>query len=326
MCEVSCLKAVLCDVLTHICLPCRSSDLIIGPLTLLFCFADTFQYRPSCSFPYNIPVLTVQYIDPIIGKFLAKYSKDWKTVVRMNLLILEAGELDSNGTARLSDARATHIHKVLAPPRGGVIRVGIVNGPKGTATVETLEPNGVALRCRFDADTSSRPMVDLLLALPRPKVMKRLWSQLAALGVDRIILTNAEKVERNYFDTHVLDEDTYRPLLLEGLQQAQDTHLPELHVHKRFKVLVEDDLDDIFPTGVRLVADPSGSQGISKALENRIDERVLIAVGPEGGWTAYELVLLKDHGFEPVSMGPRTLRTDTACIALLSLVHQAVGR
>ena len=56
--------------------------------------------------------------------------------------------------------------------------------------------------------------------------MRRLWAQIAALGVGRIILTNAEKVERNYFDTHILAPETYRPLLIEGLQQARDTRLP----------------------------------------------------------------------------------------------------
>jgi 16S rRNA U1498 N3-methylase RsmE len=56
------------------------------------------------------------------------------------------------------------------------------------------------VRCVFESVTPPRPRVDVLLALPRPKVMRRLWAQLAALGVAQIILTNAERVERHYFD------------------------------------------------------------------------------------------------------------------------------
>jgi RsmE family RNA methyltransferase len=151
--------------------------------------------------------------------------------------------------------------------------------------------------------------------------MRRLWAQLAALGVGRIMLTNAERVERQYFDTHVLSPECYRPLLIEGLQQAQDTRLPEVSIHRQFKVLVEDELDDVSGSGVRIVADPAARTPPGTMAERHPAERILLAVGPEGGWNAFELKLLASHGFQAAGMGSRTLRTDTACIALLSLVN-----
>ena len=111
-----------------------------------------------------------------------------------------------------------------------------------------------------------RPNVDLLLAVPRPKVMRRLWAQIAALGVGQIILTNAEKVERNYFDTHILAPETYRPLLIEGLQQARDTRLPAVSIHRQFKILIEDQLDDLFASGLRVVADPSAAMPLTDVV------------------------------------------------------------
>ena len=87
---------------------------------------------------------------------------------------------------------------------GHEVRVGVLDGPRGVARVESITEAAIALRCTFESDVPPRPHVDLLLAVPRPKVMRRLWAQIAALGVGRIILTNAEKVERNYFDTHIL--------------------------------------------------------------------------------------------------------------------------
>jgi RsmE family RNA methyltransferase len=159
--------------------------------------------------------------------------------------------------------------------------------------------------------------------VPRPKVMRRLWAQIAALGVGRIILTNAEKVERNYFDTHVLAAETYRPLLIEGLQQARDTRLPLVSIHRQFKVLVEDHLDDLFGVGLRIAADPSAARSVGDVISASQQERTLLAVGPEGGWNRFELELLAAHGFQSAAIGPRTLRTDTACIALLALAHSA---
>ena len=88
--------------------------------------------------------------------------------------------------------------------------------------------------------------------------------------------------------------------------------------------LVEDHLDTLFGGGVRLVADPSAAASIASAIGGRRDERVLIAIGPEGGWNAYELTLLQGRGFQPVGAGPRTLRVDTACTALLAVVHASM--
>ena len=170
-----------------------------------------------------------------------------------------------------------------------------------------------------------RPAIDLLLALPRPKIMRRLWAQLAALGVGRIVLTNAERVERNYFDTHVLTPACYRPLLIDGLQQARDTRLPRVSIHRRLKVLIEDEIDGLFDGGLRIAADPAHGEPISEVIGAERGVRILLAIGPEGGWTEYERTLLAAHGFHPAGLGPRTLRSDTACIALLALAHAARG-
>jgi RsmE family RNA methyltransferase len=241
----------------------------------------------------------------------------------VNVIVLEEREVVDGVCVTLDDARAVHLINVLRVTPGQTIRVGLLDGPFGTGRVDHAGDGRVTVRCVFEAEVPPRPRVDVLLALPRPKVMRRLWAQLSALGVGRIILTNAERVERHYFDTHVLTEASYRPLLIEGLRQARDTRLPLVSIHRQFKILVEDHLDTLFPSGVRLVADPRGAASIPSALDG-CDERVILAIGPEGGWNEFELRLLGAHGFTPVSLGRRTLRTDTSCIALLSLVHESI--
>ncbi len=247
----------------------------------------------------------------------------------VNVILLEPHEVDAEGQVRLSGRRAEHLLNVLRVTAGQTVRVGVLEGPLGLATVGSIAGAEIHLNCSLDSSPPPRARVDLLLALPRPKVMRRLWAQLAALGTDRIILTNAERVERPYFDTHVLQPDCYRPLLIEGLQQAGDTRLPAVSIHRRLKVLIEDDLDTLSDAGFRLAADPAAtasvSEGLSEGLGSDLQARVLLAVGPEGGWNAFELAMLEAHGFHRVGMGPRTLRTDTACLALLALVHDAMS-
>ena len=237
----------------------------------------------------------------------------------MNLVLLEPAAL-LDGRATLEGAQARHALDVLRVAPGQDIRVGVIDGAIGTGRVTRVEGDRVELHCTL-GEVPPEPDVDLLLALPRPKVMRRLWAQLAALGVSRIIVTNAARVERNYFDTHVLDAGFYRPLLIEGLQQAQDTRLPRVSVHRRFRPLVEDDLDELSSADLRLVAHPSTTATAIGGAWPPAAARVLLAVGPEGGWDDFELRLLSERGFRLVSLGARTLRADTACVALLAALR-----
>jgi len=269
----------------------------------------------------------------------------------MNLILIFPEEVTPGNLVRLADGRARHIRTILRAEPGKALRIGLLNGPFGTGTVEEISEESVTLTCEWEDEVPPRPLIDLLLAMPRPKVLKRLWAQFAALGVGRIILTNAEKVERFYFDTHVLNPDFYNARLIEGLQQARDTRLPEVTLVKQLKPFLENELDNLFPeSGKKLIADPSGERSLFQTLENlnkktaavgkrdalapcpeeaRVAESAVpqcscLAIGPEGGWTPSELEMFQAHGFEVFGMGPRILRTDTACIGLMSLLAESL--
>jgi 16S rRNA (uracil1498-N3)-methyltransferase len=241
----------------------------------------------------------------------------------VNLLLVEATEL-SNGTITLDDQRAQHLREVLQVRVGSVVRVGCIDGPVGSAEVEAIEGARVRLVCTLEGERPPVPKVDVLMALPRPKVLRRLWAQLAALGVGTVVLTNANRVERYYFDSHVVRLEEVRPHLLEGLAQARDTRVPRVEVRRAFKPLVEDELDALFGPARRLVCDPTYDRSILRSASS--SERVVLALGPEGGWSAYERELLEGHGFIGVGLGARTLRSDTAAVALVALAHETLRR
>ncbi len=244
----------------------------------------------------------------------------------MNLILLNPDDVRSDGVVTVSGEQGRHLIQVLMVECGHEVRIGLREGRVGVGTVMSIGAAAVDLHCVFEGDVPPRPGVDLLLALPRPKVLRRLWAQLAAIGVGRIILTNAERVERNYFDTHVIAPACYEPLLIEGLQQARDTRVPVVTVHRQFRPLIEDELDGLSAGAVRVVAHPSRHRSLREVAHERGAARLLLAVGPEGGWNDFELRLLEAHGFEAIGMGARTLRTDTACLALLALAHEALRR
>ncbi len=235
----------------------------------------------------------------------------------MNRILFGDGECDAEHRLVLHDRRAAHILNVLRAGVGDTLRVGRIDGAAGTGRVTAAAGGEVHLQITLDS-AAPEPWIDLLLAVPRPKVLGRLWAQLAALGVGRIILINAARVERCYFDTHWLDPAVYTTLLIEGLEQAGTTRLPEVWIRRGFKPFVEDELDRGYVGCLKLLAHPGPATDVSLPPPWLAGPaRPLLAVGPEGGWTAYECGQLETHGFQRFSLGPRTLRTDTACLALL---------
>ncbi len=237
----------------------------------------------------------------------------------MNRILFEPDELLADGTVLLTDARAEHLRRVLRVEPGQTVASGTVNGLAGVSRVLSTGEAGVRLCPAHDA-ALPEPWLDLLLAVPRPKVLKRLWPQLAALGVGRMVLLNAAKVEKCYFSSQWLEPGFYRPLLIEGLMQAGLTRLPEVTVAPRFKPFVEDELDRLFPGTVRLLAHPGPPADVPPG-DSPCGARPLLAVGPEGGWTGYETEHLCARGFRLFSLGERILRSDTACIALIAVLE-----
>jgi 16S rRNA (uracil1498-N3)-methyltransferase len=240
----------------------------------------------------------------------------------MNRILLTADEVQDDGTVILTDTRAEHIRTVLKARVGDEVRTGVLNGPIGISRIERLDEQAVMMCAQHD-EQAQEPWFDLILAAPRPKVLKRLWPQLAALGARKIVILNAFKVEKCYFSSQWLDPEHYTPLLVEGLMQAGTTRLPEVVIKPRFKPFMEDELETCFPDALRLLAHPGDGAGHCWPLKT--GERPLLAIGPEGGWTGYERDIFLNRGFTPFSLGFRILRTDTATIALVAVMGERLG-
>jgi RsmE family RNA methyltransferase len=235
----------------------------------------------------------------------------------VNLILFAEGEL-KDGALRLEGERAAHVIDVLRLTIGDRLRVGQIDGPIGTACVRSAADGVVELDALTLDETPPAQRVDLLLALPRPKVLARLLSPMAQLGVRRIFLSGAWKVERFYFDAHVLAPEVMRAHLLEGLAQVKDTRMPEVSVHRSLTFLVRDELPNLVPSETqRLVCDPRGAP-IERAPRAA---HTLLVFGPEGGFTAREDRLFEEHAFARVGLGERTLRSDVAVLAALARVH-----
>ena len=233
----------------------------------------------------------------------------------MNLLLLRPDELLPDGTARLRGRRLLHAREVLRLSEGDVLRAGLLNGLVGTAELVQVDAAEMVLRTTLTDQPPPRPGVDLLLALPRPKAVRKILPAAASLGVDRIVLINAARVEKSYFESRALAPDAMRDLLIAGLEQARDTRLPEVLVRERFRPFVEDESGSLWADRAKLVAHP-----LAEAGPEPLRGPAVIAIGPEGGWVPFELELLRSQGFTAFTLGLRTLRVEVAVAYVLGAI------
>ena len=241
----------------------------------------------------------------------------------MNRILFETSEI-CDDIATFGGVRAEHVLNVLHGEVGQRLKTGVLDGPIGTSEIVEIQSGatregGPVIRVRVCHEAASlEPWVDLVLAPPRPRVMKRLLPQLATMGVGRIFLVGAKKVEKDFWGATLLKPENYRPLLVDGLMQAGTSILPTLETRRNFRKFVKEELDTLWPEAKRIVAHPYDGNRTIEQPERSNNRAILLAVGPEGGWTDEEVTLLEEHGFARYSLGSRILRTDTATIALLA--------
>lgn len=232
----------------------------------------------------------------------------------MNLLLLEEADFIAADRVVLRDRRLKHMQEVHRSEVGDSLRVGRVNGLMGSAQLLRLEPREAELSVSFDIDPPAKLPLTLILALPRPKMLRRVFQTVATMGVPRVILVNSYRVEKSFWQTPFLEPAAIREQLILGLEQARDSVLPEIVIEKRFKPFVEDRLPAIVEGTLGLAGHPGDFPACPRAVE----QPVTLAIGPEGGWIPYEVDLLRASGLNPVQLGSRILRVETAVTALLA--------
>lgn len=232
----------------------------------------------------------------------------------MNLVLLLPEDFIADQLVQLRGRRRDHMLGVHRVVPGETLAVGLLNQQMGSGLVTRVDESVIEMRVTLDQSPPAPLPLTLILALPRPKMLKRILQTVATMGVKRLILVNSYRVEKSYWQTPILQEHNLREQLLLGLEQGKDTVLPEVILRKRFKPFVEDELPALCANSKAIVAHP----GKHPACPLQLREPVTLAVGPEGGFIAYEVEKLQDVGFTPVSLGDRILRVETAIPVMLA--------
>jgi RsmE family RNA methyltransferase len=231
----------------------------------------------------------------------------------VNLLLFEPGERVDEHRVRIGGERLRHLREVFRAAPGHRLAVGEIGGLLGSGVVAALTADHALLEIELHQPPPPRLPLAVVLALPRPKMLRRLLRAVAEFGVAELCLLHTARVEKSFWQSDLLAPAAIRGFLLQGAAQARDTRLPEVSLARRFRPFAEDRLPGLARGRRALVAHP----GNYPPCPVGADSPTLLLVGPEAGFTDFEIDLAAAAGCRPVSLGARTLRVETALVAAL---------
>lgn len=235
----------------------------------------------------------------------------------MNIVLFEPGE--TRELLPRSDPRIQHLLTVLRCGVGDSFDAGLIDGPRGKATVLAIDDAALRLDFSWGAEPPPLDPITLIVGLPRPQTVRKILNEATALGVGAMHFVTSSRGEASYARSKLWTTDEWRSQLIAGAAQAFTTRLPHVTAGRPLTEV----LDGLSDGSSRLALDNyEASESLSAAT---VSTPVVLALGPERGWSAAERDLLRDNGFELVHLGERVLRVETACVAALALVKARLG-
>ena len=231
----------------------------------------------------------------------------------MNLILLHPDDFLSDSLVRLTGRRLEHVASIHRAKPGDSLAVGMLGGKIGQGRITYLNKQALEMEICLTQDPPPKLPLTLVVALPRPKALSRVVASATSMGIARIVFMNAWKVEKSYWKSPRLSEANLLQHCVLGLEQAKDTVLPELLLARFFAPFVNEELPRLASQTRCLVAHPYADAPCPLGIK----EPCTLALGPEGGFIPDELAAIERIGFQPVRLGPRILRTETAISALV---------
>ena len=230
----------------------------------------------------------------------------------MNIVLFEPDEIDQR--LPVTDERARHILDVLRRRPGDTFDAGIIDGPRGKATLIAEHDDGLEITFVWGGEEPLLHPIDLIVGLSRPQANRRILQEATSLGVRRMSFVTTARGEASYAASRLWSTGEWRRHLVAGAAQAFTTRLPTVAAGDGLVQAIAQTPAD----GRRIVLDNYEAPRALAACVAGSGELVL-AVGSERGWSAAERDQFREADFAFAHLGARPLRTETAVIAAVAI-------
>jgi 16S rRNA (uracil1498-N3)-methyltransferase len=225
-------------------------------------------------------------------------------------------------TASLTGDQAIHLARVLRAEPGQVYDI-VSNGFLHRAEITRVTEQQVDFTLHEELSSDAALPVHLLLAVFKFDHMEWAIEKATELGVSRITPILARRTEKHLAQSSAKRVERWRRIALEASKQSRRTTIPGIANPTQLKAALE---HETTPTRI-LLSETEQATTLSTALQASVrsvaseaaSHTTAIAIGPEGGWTPEEISLFTQHQWQPVTLGPRILRAETAAIAAIAI-------
>src|SRR5262245_61668032 len=232
---------------------------------------------------------------------------------------------DSRGLV-LRGSEAHHARNVLRMATGDKLVLFNGAGRELTAEITNVDDDEIRLRKLHESETAPlRCRIVLGQAIPKGKNMDLIVQKAVEIGAAEIAPIISDRTIVQFDSESVSQKQTkWQQIAIEAAKQCGQNWLPRVHAPKKLAEFLSTS-DQVFD--LRLIGSlQPDAQHLKRILETHLNEHaerprcILMLVGPEGDFTPAELALARQHGCQPITLGPIILRVETAAIYCLSVL------
>jgi 16S rRNA (uracil1498-N3)-methyltransferase len=219
--------------------------------------------------------------------------------------------------AALTGEQAQHLARVLRAQPGQIFDV-VANGFLHRAEIVSVSDAEVAFQLHEELEADAGLPIHLLLAIFKFDHFEWAIEKSTELGVAKITPILARRTEKHLGLAAAKRVERWRRIALESSKQSRRTDIPEIADPMPLAAALQ---LETAPLRI-LLSETEQSLTLTAALNLQPATHNLqlsLAIGPEGGWTPDEMSLFLTHAWQPVTLGPRILRAETAAIAAIAI-------
>ncbi|HZY63706.1 MAG TPA: RsmE family RNA methyltransferase [Edaphobacter sp.] len=221
-------------------------------------------------------------------------------------------------TATLTGDQATHLARVLRAEPGQIYDV-VAGGFLHRAEITHVSEDEVNFLLHEELESDTALPLHLLLAVFKFDHMEWAIEKATELGVASITPVLARRTEKHLAHASAKRVERWRRIALEASKQSRRTTVPEIADPVSLKVAIEQEQSS---TRI-LLSETEQERSLASIFqpEKKVHDgdSVALAIGPEGGWTPEEMAMFSQQQWQPVTLGPRILRAETAAIAAIAI-------
>ncbi|HTK96176.1 MAG TPA: RsmE family RNA methyltransferase [Terriglobales bacterium] len=215
----------------------------------------------------------------------------------------------SGAQAALTGENAAHLARVLRAKVGQEFDIS-TGGSVRRGKITAVAPERVEFELLEEVAAAPEVPIELLLAVFKFDRLEWAIEKATELGAARIVPVIAQRTEKHLAQASGKRVERWRKLAHEAAQQSRRVTPPQIEEPLKLK--------EALGAGGIVLSEAEGERSLKDALRTA-HRPVRLAIGPEGGWTAEELLLFEQRSWQPVSLGVRILRAETAAIAALAI-------